>query len=233
MVALVVEITGGLHHGAFHEHIAIGGLELQFGGIADELQHRGGIRHIGDLHTDAIGADALHGALGVALVGQAALNHADGALQQGAEISLAVLGPCGGILHIHAAPQVQSQGQGFGPVGRVGGGHPALEPVIAQGNAGHAHHPHKDGQRQYDSQRDQGLCFAIGAPAILLHSLASSCSYAKAHIKDIILFSPRFVKAEPPGAELRILLTFSSQCTILLVYALIAPTRTGGCFFYE
>ena len=80
---------------AGHEGVAVRILELQEGGFADQVQDFARIAHIRDFNADAARAQHLHGAFGIALVGQTGLNGGNGHVQHTAPFMGGGGGPAG------------------------------------------------------------------------------------------------------------------------------------------
>ena len=177
MVAVCEEVAGGLDLLAGHELVAVRITEGQFSRCADQIEHGLRIGDVRDFHADA-GAviDLLHRAFRISLVGQTLLNHGDGAVHQSIKAALDFIGLLGGILNIHAAAQIQAQGQGFRPVFSIGGGHPGEQSVQAAAVKRHAVEAEiakDDGQHQQHAQADNRAGFSVGA-LFLAHVQSSS-----------------------------------------------------------
>ena len=158
---------------AGHEGVAVRILELQEGGFADQVQDFARIAHIRDFNADAARAQHLHGAFGIALVGQTGLNGGNGRVQQVREVRVVALGRFGAVLHIHAAAQVKTQRNGLRPSISVGRRQPRQElpqPALER-HARHADDAEDHGQHQHDGQCDDGFRLRI------LHENASFHSF--------------------------------------------------------
>ena len=171
MIAVGVVVGGGFDHIAGHERFAGGILELQLGGGADQVEH-GVILHIRDLNTDPVRADALHIGFVETFIAQTGADDGHGAFHQFIKVGGGAFRRLAGIFHIHTAPQIKTQGQGSGPIG----GSPRREPgqnlvQAPRRNAQpcEADHAERDRQDKHHTQRDNGTCFATGAPIAGFH----------------------------------------------------------------
>ena len=162
MIAFGIVVGRCFDHIAGHKGFAVGVFKLQLGGGADQIQH-GIILHVRNLHTDAVSADLLHICFCVALIGQTLLDDGNGSVHQLIEAGLGSFRRFRGILHVHAAAQVQTQRQHLRPVLRVGGRQPGHNPVQAPGRnapAAGAKDAQHDRADQHNAQRDNGAGFA-------------------------------------------------------------------------
>ena len=165
MTLFTVGVGSGFHHITGHEHVAAGVLELHLGGGADQVEY-GVILHVRNFNTDSIGAQPLNIGFIKALVAQTGADDGHRAFTQAVKVRGGAFRSFAGIFHIHTAPQVKTQRQGFRPVVGVGGGQPGqylVQTPRRQAHPGDTNHAKCDGDDEQHTQRDDGSGFAANA----------------------------------------------------------------------
>ena len=164
---------GGLQVAALHEYVAVRIEELQLCRRTNQVQHSCGVGHIRNLHADAGLTQLADGGFRISLFSEAVGDDAHGRVQQRAEIiSLGAHLIAHGrfIFHIHAALEVQAQGDGLRPVVHIRGRQPgqqliqspAIQPCAVEAQIAH-------GQRKHQRHAQHDDC---GGPLAHLHAAA-------------------------------------------------------------